>query len=333
MASTQLSLREIPDTTLQGSFITSDGGEPDVQSVTFKNNISGGIYEAVLDADGKGYTCTMKPGEYSTTVVAGSYAASDNAHVEGDGSSVNDIYLKAPSSNGYYRLPEEVINPGTKLTFNRVADDPNSLRAHQNNCIYTTGGSSITVPVEGVKKVIVTGWYSGTWDINGQNSVTAENSNGFTSLAHNEYITDGTETEVTVNFTQEKNNYIYSIIVCDVNDYNWETCEKTLQVPSDKFPTLKDAVQYIKDLDMFCGRPEGEEGRMTIELMDDIEEQIVFDAPYITLKGNGHEISWYYGVGSYFYSIEKTSGLYDEMLFYDKYNSQEGNGRRYCIQK
>ncbi|MBQ6553665.1 MAG: hypothetical protein IJL89_00405, partial [Firmicutes bacterium] len=234
--------------------------------------------------------------------------------------------LKAPSSNGYYRLPEEVINPGTKLTFNRVADDPNSLRAHQNNCIYTTGGSSITVPVEGVKKVIVTGWYSGTWDINGQNSVTAENSNGFTSLAHNEYITDGTETEVTVNFTQEKNNYIYSIIVCDVNDYNWETCEKTLQVPSDKFPTLKDAVQYIKDLDMFCGRPEGEEGRMTIELMDDIEEQIVFDAPYITLKGNGHEISWYYGVGSYFYSIEKTSGLYDETLFYDKYNSQEGNG-------
>ena len=37
-------------------------------------------------------------------------------------------------------------------------------------------------------------------------------------------------------------------------------------------------------------------------------------APYVTLKGNNHTISWYYGVGTYYYSVDPVTGLYNEVL-------------------
>ena len=319
----QLALREIPDTTLRGEFITSDGTDPDVTELTFTNNISGGVYNAEISADGKSYTCTMKPGDYTTSVKANSFNAVDHARVDVDGSSVNDIFLKALETSEY-DLPTEIKNNVSRLQFIKAEAEGSRLQYNNATSISATEGGKIIVPVDGVKKVMVSGWYDGTWDINGQNEISAnkdDNPND-SSLAVNEYITNGTETEVTINI-KESPTYLRWIKVVDVDDYKWDAENTVLQVPSEKFPTLKDAVTYIKNIP---DRPEGEDGRMTIELMDDIEEQIVFDAPYITLKGNGHEISWYYGVGSYFYSIDKATGLYDETLFYDKYNSQEGNG-------
>ena len=66
--------------------------------------------------------------------------------------------------------------------------------------------------------------------------------------------------------------------------------------------------------------------RVTINLTSDVFEQVVMAAPYVTLKGNGHTISWYYGVGTKYYSIDPATGLYNKTLAMDRYSSEEGNG-------
>ncbi len=95
-----------------------------------------------------------------------------------------------------------------------------------------------------------------------------------------------------------------------------------INVPGDydSLNAASDAILNMQD------RPEGEAGRVTINLNADIFEQTVMAAPYVTLKGNGHTISWYYGVGTLYYSVDPTTGLYNEALARDKYSSAEGNG-------
>ena len=67
-----------------------------------------------------------------------------------------------------------------------------------------------------------------------------------------------------------------------------------INVPED-YATLNEASDAILNMQ---DRPEGEAGRVTINLNTDIFEQTVMAAPYVTLKGNNHTISWYYGVGT-----------------------------------
>lgn len=95
-----------------------------------------------------------------------------------------------------------------------------------------------------------------------------------------------------------------------------------LNVPGD-YATLNEASDAILRMQ---DRPEGEAGRVTINLKADIFEQTVMAAPYVTLKGNNHTISWYYGVGTYYYSVDPVTGLYNEVLARDKYSYVEGNG-------
>ena len=95
-----------------------------------------------------------------------------------------------------------------------------------------------------------------------------------------------------------------------------------LNVPGD-YTTLNEASDAILRMQ---DRPEGEAGRVTINLKADIFEQTVMAAPYVTLKGNNHTISWYYGVGTYYYSVDPVTGLYNEVLARDKYSYVEGNG-------
>lgn len=95
-----------------------------------------------------------------------------------------------------------------------------------------------------------------------------------------------------------------------------------LNVPGD-YATLNEASDAILRMQ---DRPEGEAGRVTINLKADIFEQTVMAAPYVTLKGNNHTISWYYGVGTYYYSVDSVTGLYNEVLARDKYSYVEGNG-------
>lgn len=95
-----------------------------------------------------------------------------------------------------------------------------------------------------------------------------------------------------------------------------------LNVPGD-YATLNEASDAILRMQ---DRPEGEAGRVTINLKADIFEQTVMAAPYVTLKGNNNTISWYYGVGTYYYSVDPVTGLYNEVLARDKYSYVEGNG-------
>ena len=72
-------------------------------------------------------------------------------------------------------------------------------------------------------------------------------------------------------------------------------------------------------------RPDGEAGRVVINLTDDIQEQVLVDTPYVSINGNGHTISWYYGTTGKYYSVDK-NGYYNEELFHDKYELTSASG-------
>ncbi len=318
--SIQLDLVEIPDVILMGDIFTSNGADPDVTSVKFKNKVSGNITEAQLSRDGKLYTAYIKPGDYDTIIESEGFTTIDHVKVIGGQKNENNIYLKANDPN-FIDMTVDIEKPEGERRFTYV-NNSGVLAKNNATSIKSRAGDQIIIPVSGKQKVTVAGWYAGTWDINGQNSVTTSSSANAANPDTCVYFTDGTETSVTVNITEEGiQNYLYWVKLEDVNEF--DANNTVIQVPSEKFPTLKAANEYIGTL---ANRPEGEEGRMTIELTDDIEEQIVFTEPYITVKGNGHKIHWYYGVGSFYYSIDKATGLFDEELYYDRYNSNEGDG-------
>ncbi|MBQ7264864.1 MAG: hypothetical protein IJS61_02070 [Firmicutes bacterium] len=316
VTSLKLDLVEIPDVQLTGSLITSDGGANDVTSLKFVSPLSGN--EAVATIDGNNYSVTLKPGEYQAVIESEKYTTIDRASVLQDEENKDDVYLKALRSEGLFDLPTEVGNGKSNLQF-VSANEAAPIKVNNSTSIRASQGDKIVVPVKGGQTVAVAGWYAGTWDINGENSVTATSSNNASHPAVNYYTAAPDATEVTINITGEGANYLYWIYVGDNLEY---TPGLTISVPGD-FDTFKEANEYIKVLK---DRPEGEDGRVTIEMTADVEEQVVFDSPYVTLKGNGHQLSWYYGVGSFYYSIVESTGLYDEELFYDKYSSVEGNG-------
>lgn len=72
-------------------------------------------------------------------------------------------------------------------------------------------------------------------------------------------------------------------------------------------------------------RPDGEAGRVVINLTDDIQEQVLVDTPYVSINGNRHTISWYYGTTGKYYSVDK-NGYYNEELFHDKYELTSASG-------
>ncbi len=314
----QLSLVEIPDVKLSGSIMTSNGAAHDLKSIKFVNMVSGNVTEAVIDGDK--YSTDIKPGEYNTVIESDGFTTIDKVHVEGD--TENLIYLKA-NDPSLISLPADIqkAEGERQATYNSVNAETAPIKFNNSTSIRMSQGDSITIPVSGKQKVSVAGWYSGTWNINGQGEVTTSSSAGAGNPTVATYFTNGSETSVTITTTGEGANYLYWVKLDDVADF--DASNTVIQVPSEKFPTLKDANAYIATLN---NRPDGEEGRMTIELTDDIEEQIVFTEPYITVKGNGHTISWYYGVGSFYYSIDKGTGLFDEELYYDAYNCNEGDG-------
>lgn len=94
-----------------------------------------------------------------------------------------------------------------------------------------------------------------------------------------------------------------------------------ISVPGD-YDSLNEASEAILHMQ---NRPEGEAGRVTINLTSDLFEQTVMKASYVTLKGNGHTVSWYYGVGTLYYSVDPVTGLYNEVLARDKYSYAEAN--------
>lgn len=204
---------------------------------------------------------------------------------------------------------------------------------------FTATGEAIVVSLYDVPDVTVEGKITGTPEgtvkelsltnmVNGRAYKAAVSGDSYTcTLKPGEYntsvvTTNGgvTHDRVSVKIEGTTVNEVY--VELPAKEAEPVAFKSELNVPGD-YATLNEASDAILRMQ---DRPEGEAGRVTINLKADIFEQTVMAAPYVTLKGNNHTISWYYGVGTYYYSVDPVTGLYNEVLARDKYSYVEGNG-------
>ena len=257
------------------------------------------------------YSVELKAGDYNTVAVTNNgYYTSNRVKVGETAITDEEVYF-TKSTYETYCLPIDLKSSSPALTYS------SGILYNNDTSVKANSGTTITVPVSGKQKVTVAGWYSGTWNINGSNSVTASDLNSANNPATNSYITDGSETTVTVNITAN-NTYLYWI---NVEDYSAVSYTNIINVPGD-YDTLTEAVSAIQNM---TDRPDGEAGRVVINLTDDIQEQVLVDTPYVSINGNGHTISWYYGTTGKYYSVDK-NGYYNEELFHDKYELTSASG-------
>lgn len=303
-----IDLHDIPDVTLTGEIT---GANEAVTALTFTNMVNGTVYTATITDNT--YSVSLKPGDYDTDVETtnGAFTQDRVKVVQGE-ENVNEVYV-------------EVVDPSKPATYGPAdlfkLQHSEGVGARESD-ITAKPGDTITVPVAGAAVVTVSSYYQAGFTINGEGSY-GSNSNSTSQIDSYTVNTAEGDTSVVITFTDSYNDtaigtsYLTSISVVPVTAFKSE-----INVPGD-YATLTDAVAAIKGM---ADRPDGEDGRVTINMTADIEEQVVFDAPYITLNGNGHTLSWYYGVGSFYYSIDESTGLYSESLYRDKYSSAEGNG-------
>lgn len=298
-----VSLYNIPDVTLTGTITGTEAGT--VTELKFTNMINGTEYTAEIS--GTSYTCTMKPGEYDASVVTtnGGFTK-DRASVKETGENVDEVWVEFPPADGSVSYTPEAIG--------NLASTGNVSYRAGNGDVAAKSGATITVPISGASVVTVKAYYEAYFEMNGKACEVAKNGAETTFTAN-------ADSDLIITFTQNAGNdvtsYLKGIEVTPVVAF-----KNTISVPGD-YATMKEAVAAINGMQ---GRPEGEAGRVTINLTADIFEQVVMDAPYVTLNGNNHEISWYYGVGTFYYSIDPATGLYNERLARDKYSCEEGNG-------
>ena len=302
-----ITLNNVPDVELTGKIVGTDSSN--VTKLVFTNNTSGTVNEATITGDS--YKVSVKPGEYTTSVETKDGSTTyDRASVKAGAENVNDVYVEKddPASKrdySYTRVPS-LATTGSIAVEN---GKPHTV---------ARADSSLTIPVKGKAKVTISTYYAFNFTVNGEKYDSTETDKGYTSVGTTsktdtfEMVVEG---DAVVNFGAT--TYITGISVVPMTEFKSE-----INVPGD-YDTLNEASDAILGMQ---NRPEGEAGRVTINLTSDIFEQVVMAAPYVTLKGNGHTISWYYGVGTKYYSIDPATGLYNKTLAMDKYSSEEGNG-------
>ena len=294
-----ITLNNVPDLILSGKLVGADASC--VTKLVFTNAANGTAYEATITGDT--YTVSLKPGEYKASVETTNGAFTlDRASVQEGRENTNDVYV-------------EVSDPTAKRDFSYTEIENlettgkvgvESGKAH----VQAFADSTIKIPVSGKAKVVVNAYYAADFTINGEQKIV---DSGTTSTIDSfEQVVEG---DVTIAFNAT--SYLTSISVIPMVEFKSE-----LNVPGD-YATLNEASDAILGM---TDRPEGEDGRVTINLTADIFEQVVMNAPYVTLKGNGHTISWYYGVGTNYYSVDPATGYYNKRLAMDKYSYAEGNG-------
>lgn len=302
-----ITLNNVPDVELTGKIVGTDSSN--VTKLVFTNNTSGTVNEATITGDS--YKVSVKPGEYTTSVETKDGSTTyDRASVKADAENVNDVYVEKddPASKrdySYTRVPSLATT---------------GIIAVENGKPHTVAraDSSLTIPVKGKAKVTISTYYAFNFTVNGEKYDSTETDKGYTSVGTTsktdtfEMVVEG---DAVVNFGAT--TYITGISVIPMTEFKSE-----INVPGD-YDTLNEASDAILGMQ---NRPEGEAGRVTINLTSDVFEQVVMAAPYVTLKGNGHTISWYYGVGTKYYSIDPATGLYNKTLAMDRYSSEEGNG-------
>lgn len=302
-----ITLNNVPDVELTGKITGTDASN--VTKLVFTNNTSGTVNEATITGDS--YKVSVKPGEYTTSVETKDGSTTyDRASVKAGVDNVNDVYVEKddPASKrdySYTRVPS-LATAGSIAVEN---GKPHTV---------ARADSSLTIPVKGKAKVAISTYYAFNFTVNGEKYDSTETDKGYTSVGTTsktdtfEMVVEG---DAVVNFGAT--TYITGISVVPMTEFKSE-----ISVPGD-YDTLNEASDAILGMQ---NRPEGEAGRVTINLTSDVFEQVVMAAPYVTLKGNGHTISWYYGVGTKYYSIDPATGLYNKTLAMDRYSSEEGNG-------
>ena len=302
-----ITLNNVPDVELTGKITGTDASN--VTKLVFTNNTSGTVNEATITGDS--YKVSVKPGEYTTSVETKDGSTTyDRASVKAGVDNVNDVYVEKddPASKrdySYTRVPS-LATAGSIAVEN---GKPHTV---------ARADSSLTIPVKGKAKVAISTYYAFNFTVNGEKYDSTETDKGYTSVGTTsktdtfEIVVEG---DAVVNFGAT--TYITGISVVPMTEFKSE-----INVPGD-YDTLNEASDAILGMQ---NRPEGEAGRVTINLTSDVFEQVVMAAPYVTLKGNGHTISWYYGVGTKYYSIDPATGLYNKTLAMDRYSSEEGNG-------
>lgn len=302
-----ITLNNVPDVELTGKIVGTDSSN--VTKLVFTNNTSGAVNEATITGDS--YKVSVKPGEYTTSVETKDGSTTyDRASVKAGAENVNDVYVEKddPASKrdySYTRVPS-LATAGSIAVEN---GKPHTV---------ARADSSLTIPVKGKAKVAISTYYAFNFTVNGEKYDSTETDKGYTSVGTTsktdtfEIVVEG---DAVVNFGAT--TYITGISVVPMTEFKSE-----INVPGD-YDTLNKASDAILGMQ---NRPEGEAGRVTINLTSDVFEQVVMVAPYVTLKGNGHTISWYYGVGTKYYSIDPATGLYNKTLAMDRYSSEEGNG-------
>lgn len=302
-----ITLNNVPDVELTGKIVGTDSSN--VTKLVFTNNTSGTVNEATITGDS--YKVSVKPGEYTTSVETKDGSTTyDRASVKAGAENVNDVYVEKddPASKrdySYTRVPS-LATAGSIAVEN---GKPHTV---------ARADSSLTIPVKGKAKVAISTYYAFNFTVNGEKYDSTETDKGYTSVGTTsktdtfEIVVEG---DAVVNFGAT--TYITGISVVPMTEFKSE-----INVPGD-YDTLNEASDAILGMQ---NRPEGEAGRVTINLTSDVFEQVVMAAQYVTLKGNGHTISWYYGVGTKYYSIDPATGLYNKTLAMDRYSSEEGNG-------
>lgn len=302
-----ITLNNVPDVELTGKIVGTDSSN--VTKLVFTNNTSGTVNEATITGDS--YKVSVKPGEYTTSAETKDGSTTyDRASVKAGAENVNDVYVEKddPASKrdySYTRVPS-LATAGSIAVEN---GKPHTV---------ARADSSLTIPVKGKAKVAISTYYAFNFTVNGEKYDSTETDKGYTSVGTTsktdtfEIVVEG---DAVVNFGAT--TYITGISVVPMTEFKSE-----INVPGD-YDTLNEASDAILGMQ---NRPEGEAGRVTINLTSDVFEQVVMAAPYVTLKGNGHTISWYYGVGTKYYSIDPATGLYNKTLAMDRYSSEEGNG-------
>lgn len=302
-----ITLNNVPDVELTGKIVGTDSSN--VTKLVFTNNTSGTVNEATITGDS--YKVSVKPGEYTTSVETKDGSTTyDRASVKAGVDNVNDVYVEKddPASKRDYSYTRV---PSLTTTGNIAVENgkPHTV---------ARADSSLTIPVKGKAKVAISTYYAFNFTVNGEKYDSTETDKGYTSVGTTsktdtfEIVVEG---DAVVNFGAT--TYITGISVVPMTEFKSE-----INVPGD-YDTLNEASDAILGMQ---NRPEGEAGRVTINLTSDVFEQVVMAAPYVTLKGNGHTISWYYGVGTKYYSIDPATGLYNKTLAMDRYSSEEGNG-------
>lgn len=156
--------------------------------------------------------------------------------------------------------------------------------------------------------------YSYTFTPNG-NSYTAE-------LREGEYVTSATVDgytafdKISVKKSAVTNDVYLDRIEPDVSKVPYKD---TIVVGKGKeFETIQSAVDYVARME----RTEGQ--RVTLKLNDDMyREQIIISAPDITFATDRTEapvVTWYYGIGATYYSVNPATGFYDKKYAVDKYD-------------